>query len=353
MSLQVVEPVFQSDDGHLHQVRDAASANLHIVSLRLQTGAVTFRTGRLTTIAAQHHPVLDLILVLLHHLEESIDADLVVNVLMTFGGESMPQHVLLLLRQVVVRFEDREVILRGTPAELLFPHAHLLTMPAYHTAVVYRQGAVGNHQMLVDTDDLAKALALRTGTHGGVEGEKVVGRLLELHAIRLEAHGEIIGDHRGQEHQPALSVALIESRLGRVDESGDGILRVIDRQAVNDEVVIIRSTRITRITLITLITQKIINTLEVTIDEDACITVEHIHLQLLLQGATLRDDDGSHDHKLSTLGILLRALDDVLGRVLLHLLSADGRIGTPDAGIEQSQILVNLCGGTYGGAGIA
>ena len=184
--------------------------------------------------------------------------------------------------------------------------------------------------MLVDTDDLAKALALRTGTHGGVEGEKVVGWLLELHAIRLEAHGEIIAEHRGQEHQPALPVALIESRLGRVDKAGNGILRVIDRQAVNDEVVIIRSTRSI------LITQKIINTLEITIDEDACITVEHIHLQLLFQGASLRDDDGSHDHKLSALGVLLRALDDVLSRVLLHLLSADGRIGASDAGIEQS-----------------
>ena len=56
--LQVVEPLLQSDNGHLDKVRDAASTNLHIVGLRLQSRAVTLGARRLATIARQHDTIL-------------------------------------------------------------------------------------------------------------------------------------------------------------------------------------------------------------------------------------------------------------------------------------------------------
>ena len=63
--------------------------------------------------------------------------------------------------------------------------------------------------------------------------------------------------------------------------------------------------------------------------------------------------DGSHHDILCTLSILFGTRDDVLRRVLLDLLSADGRIGASDARIEQPQIFVYLRRRAYGRARIA
>ena len=63
--------------------------------------------------------------------------------------------------------------------------------------------------------------------------------------------------------------------------------------------------------------------------------------------------DGCHDNELSAWRILLGALDNVLSRVLLDLLTTDGRIGATDAGIEQTQIFVDLGGGANSRARIA
>ena len=75
---ELVEPLLQPENGQFDEVADASSANLHIIRLWLQTCSVAFRTGGLATIAAQHHPVLYLILVVLHHLEEVVDGYAVV-----------------------------------------------------------------------------------------------------------------------------------------------------------------------------------------------------------------------------------------------------------------------------------
>ena len=84
--LQLPEPLLQFSDGHLHQVGNASSCNLYIVGLRFQTRAMANRTGGLTTITAHHHTVLYLVLVFLNHLEESVYAWLIVQVLVTVAG---------------------------------------------------------------------------------------------------------------------------------------------------------------------------------------------------------------------------------------------------------------------------
>ena len=53
--------------------------------------------------------------------------------------------------------------------------------------------------------------------------------------------------------------------------------------------------------------------------------------------------DGGHYQELGAAGELQHLLHHVFRGVLLHLLPADGRVGVADAGIEQSQVLVNLC----------
>ena len=61
---------------YLHHVGDALAAYLHILCFLAQTCAMTVGTDGLAAETAQHHPVLYLVLVLTHHIEEGIDAHL-------------------------------------------------------------------------------------------------------------------------------------------------------------------------------------------------------------------------------------------------------------------------------------
>ena len=220
--LQLPEPLLQTGDGHLYQVGDAATVYLHIVGLGLQARAVAYRTGGLAPVTTQHHAVLYLVLVLLHHLEEGVDAGFLLQT--AVAGQTVPQPVLLLLRQRVVRLEDREVVLGGMLYEPVFPLAHLLAVPGHHAAVVDGERGIGDDQVLIDADNLAEALAFRTGAHGRIEREHLVGRLLEGDAVGLEARAEIIAQPGRQHHEPQLAVSFEEGRLRRVDQPADGIL---------------------------------------------------------------------------------------------------------------------------------
>ena len=93
----------------------------------------------LAAITAQHHSILYLVLVLLHHLEEGVDGYLFVDVAFALRGQTVPEHILLALRQLIVGFEDGEVVLCGPAAELILPHAHLVAVPTLHAAVVDAQ----------------------------------------------------------------------------------------------------------------------------------------------------------------------------------------------------------------------
>ena len=127
---------------------------------------MTFRTGGLAAIATEHHPVLNLVLVVLHHLEEVVDGYPVVFSAVLVGGQSVPQLVFLLLGQAIVRLEDGKIVLSSPTTELFLPHLHLLAMPTDHTAIIDGERGVGDDEMLVDAHHLAKALTFRTGTHG-------------------------------------------------------------------------------------------------------------------------------------------------------------------------------------------
>ena len=93
----------------------------------------------LAAITAQHHSILYFILVLLHHLEEGVDGYLLVDVAFALRGQAVPKHILLALRQLIVGFEDGEVVLCCPAAELILPHTHLVAVPTLHAAVVDAQ----------------------------------------------------------------------------------------------------------------------------------------------------------------------------------------------------------------------
>ena len=196
---------------------------------------MTVRTDGLATESAQHHSVLYLVLVLFHHAEELIDAHPFVWVEVFLGGQSVPKPVFLLLRQFVVRLEDREVERFSTAYELLEPHAHLLASPADHASVVKTQRGIRDDQLLVDADDASESFAGRTSAKRRVEGKHVVRWLLEGDAVSLETSGEVVGDMAREEEKAASTIALIEGGLGRIHQSADVVLLIAYRRAVDDE----------------------------------------------------------------------------------------------------------------------
>ena len=170
--LEAVEPQLELVDRHLHEVGDGTIVDLHPRSFFPESRSVAFGAYRLATITAHHDTILDLVLVLLHHFKESIDANSRVlqrSLRISVSREPVPQLIFLLWCEVIIRCEDGEVELLGSAAESLLPFFHLLPMPALYTTVVDRQGTVGDDETLINTDDTSKAFTHRTGTGRRVE----------------------------------------------------------------------------------------------------------------------------------------------------------------------------------------
>ena len=217
---ELSKPRDEVADRHADELGDGLATHLNVVCLFTQTGSMTVRTDGLATIACQEHTILYLILVLPHHLKEIVDAHTFVRVGVGVAGQSMPQPSAMLLAQFVVRGEDREIVYLGTTYEVAFPLAQFLAMPACHTTVIDAEGGVGDDEILVDANDAAVALACGTDAHGRVEREEVVGRFFEGHSVSLHERRErnvLVGF--ADKEEVALAVALIESRLGRVEQA--------------------------------------------------------------------------------------------------------------------------------------
>ena len=87
---------------------------------------------------------------------------------------------------------DWEAELRGVLDEQLLPLAHRLAAPAGNGVLVDRLAFVGDHQVLVDADDLAVPFAAGAGPERVVEAEEVLGGVFELDAVGLEARRELL-----------------------------------------------------------------------------------------------------------------------------------------------------------------
>ena len=102
-----------------------------------------------------------------------------------------------------------------------------------------------------------------------------------------------------------------------------------------------------------LIFKEVLNALECTFVEDTRITLLQFHFELLLEGAAFGNHQRRHDHEFRAVLELARTSEDVLRRMLLHLLPADGGVGLADACEEQPEVFIDFGGGSHGGARIA
>ena len=123
-------------------------------------------------------------------------------------------------------------------------------------------------------------------------------------------------------------MTFVESRLGRVDQTGNHILGIIYAHAVDDQVDIL----VVELSCC----QIIIYSLEIIVYIDAGITFQLVGLELLLHRAPLAQMDGGHHHESGAFRELQHLLYHILRRVFLHLATTDGRIGMTYAGKQQA-----------------
>ena len=122
--LQRLDPLCKVADGHTYQFGDTFSADFDVVGIFAQPAAVAVGTDGLAAEACQHHTVLYLVVLRLHPFEEAVDAFPV--------AVAVPQDVVFLLRQLVVRLVDGETHARRQLDEHLLPFVHLLAAPTDH-----------------------------------------------------------------------------------------------------------------------------------------------------------------------------------------------------------------------------
>ena len=231
--LQVPEPFAQIGDRHSDEFRDTLFSYLHICGLLAQTTAITFGTKSLSPVAGHHHAILYLVLVLLNHLEESVDT--------LETADPMPQLVFLELRQISVRFMHRETDLGSNVDEIFLPLAHLLPFPTFNCPLIDRQRRIRNHQTLIYAETFPEPLTARTRTIGIVKVEQHVGRLDKLDAVRLETFRELVAMDSilAPNHQAHRVITFKESGLDRVGKAGQLVRVVHNRHSVNQQLVAI------------------------------------------------------------------------------------------------------------------
>ena len=135
-------------------------------------------------VAAQHILVLNFVLILFHPLEELVQTDN--RVLLVRSRASVPYFVPLLLREVVVRLENRNVELRRVLHQQVSEPAHLLSSPTGNRVIVDCPAFVRHDEVFADSDDFSQSAAHRTGSERAVEAEKILVRLSELYPVHLE-----------------------------------------------------------------------------------------------------------------------------------------------------------------------
>ena len=200
----------------------------YVACLGTQARAVALGAQRTAPVACQHDAVLYLVLSLLEHLEEGIDADEApfaffgcqcpVCRYTGFGG-AVPKPVFLALGEFVVGLMDGKPSFCVERDEPVLPLAHLVTAPAHHGSLVEAQGGVGDDELFVDAHDASETLTLGAGPDGGVEGKEVVGGFAECHAVGLETGGEGVLLSVAEPVEHHLAAALVEGCLGTIDKA--------------------------------------------------------------------------------------------------------------------------------------
>ena len=152
---KIIEKGFCFRDRKGNQFRNILSPYLYIKGFGTQTGPFASRANGLSTITRKHHTVLYLIQVLFHKFKKVIDA--------VQSAGTVPKQVFLLLRQIVIRTMDREVIFLALHDKLFQPFSHHVAFPADYRSLENGQAFIRYNQIFIDTEHLPETFANRAG----------------------------------------------------------------------------------------------------------------------------------------------------------------------------------------------
>ena len=201
--------------GHKAFFRRQHGIGLFLVSnapeqtFRLQPRTATSATGRVAAVLGQQHPDVHLVGLGLQVLEEAIDAEPVLVPLAVPVRRALDHPILLLGRELVPGRVARDACGLGVAHQVVLAFCPSGGLNRLDGAGAQGQLVVGDDQAVVHAHHAAKAAALLTGAHGGVERKHRSDRV----GVAQIAHGAV---QAGGEAPGGLGLRALLYRVGLV-----------------------------------------------------------------------------------------------------------------------------------------
>ena len=169
---------------------DGQVADPHVARLAAQARAAAVGARQIAAIAAEEHADVHLVFLLLEPLEEAADAVVVVAI-------ALDDEPALVLREIGPRHVEAHAVRLGDALQRRQVRAVVRLGPRLDRALVDRLRRIGHHEIEVQLDDVAEAVAGRAGAERVVEREQARLRILvgDVAGAALEALGELVA-HR-------------------------------------------------------------------------------------------------------------------------------------------------------------
>ena len=262
---------------------------------------------------------------------------------------AVPDLVLKLLRHVLIGNRSiASVILRQLPVHRLvdtgeFDHGIGVLQGAFVDGLV----RVLHHQVGVHVGDKAKAVALRTGAEGRVEGKAAGLQFADGDAVirtgQLRGEQFFFGLVSGLHDAAHEAVPLRDRQLRGFRDAA--LLALSYDDAVHHDVDGVLK-GLCQLDLV------FVEILDLAVHPHADEAFSFDTLQDLLVRALLFPDDRSQQRKPGAFAEGHQLLHDLVHALAGDLPAADGAMGNADAGVEQTQIVVNFGDRSHGGSGV-
>src|SRR5688572_12856850 len=155
------------------------ACDLHVTGVRSEPGPFTARAGERRSVAAEHHAHMQLI---------AFPFQVFKKLLYAFHlAFSVPDHLLDRLGQVFVREGEIDPAPFHEEQHLLLPPIAAGFAPGFNCALSERLAVVGNDEVGVVPENVAKPFACRTGAERMVEGKEHWTNRLECSPALLAA----------------------------------------------------------------------------------------------------------------------------------------------------------------------
>ena len=260
---------------------------------------------------------------------------------------AVEDSVLDLLRQRLPGRPHREAQLLGEGLEELLVVLEV-RVPWNDRTVGEGEFLVGDDQLGIDLEAEAKARAIRAGTVGSVEGEGARLDLVEHERVVIRA-GALLGEAAAALRIIGVQIDAVDNdeAVGQAQGGLDGVGEALAHALAHDEAV---NDDLDRMLQLLLQLGCVFEADHLIVDDRTCVALgAQLVDEILILALTASHDRGEH---LEARALVHRAnsIDDLLGRLRLNAGTTLGAVRHACAGVEQTQVVVNLRDSADGGA---